>query len=91
VRERAPRLPVQRADAIDQCLALRVGERFDSAARFVHALERTPDGGELPNEARATRHAIGGAMSLVDWTLAIAYAGLFLVMGSFRRRSAAPS
>jgi hypothetical protein len=30
-------------------------------------------------------------MSLVDWTLAIAYAGLFLVMGSFRRRSAAPS
>jgi hypothetical protein len=81
VRERAPRLPVQLADAIDQCVAVRVSERFDSAARFVHALERTPDGGELPNEARATRYAISSAMSLVDWTLAMAYAGLFLVMG----------
>ncbi len=85
VRERAPRLPVQVADAIDQCLAVRVDERFESAARFVHAIERTPDGGELPNEARATRFAIVSAMSLADWALAIAYAGFFLVMGEAPR------
>ena len=85
VREQAPVLPAALADAIDQCLALHPAERFDSAARFVEALERTPDGGELPSEARATRYAVQGAMTLADWTIAIAYAGFCMVLGEESR------
>lgn len=66
VRMRAPRLSAAVADAIDQCLAIRPSERFDDVARFVQALERTPDGGELPVEARATRVAATGAGTLAD-------------------------
>lgn len=85
VKARAPRLPANVADAIDQCLALRPDERFENAARFVQAIERSPEGGELPSEARATRYAALGALSLADWTLAVAYAGVFLVMGEEAR------
>ncbi|MCZ8013472.1 MAG: protein kinase [Gemmatimonas sp.] len=81
VRMRAPRLSAAVADAIDQCLAIRPSERFDDVARFVQALERTPDGGELPVEARATRVAATGAGTLADWTFAIGYAAFFMVMG----------
>ncbi|MCA2987102.1 MAG: serine/threonine protein kinase [Gemmatimonas sp.] len=81
VRTRAPRLSAAVADAIDQCLANRPSERFDDVARFVQALERTPDGGELPVEARATRVAATGAGTLADWTFAIGYAAFFMVMG----------
>ncbi|MFN8885211.1 serine/threonine-protein kinase [Gemmatimonas sp.] len=81
VRTRAPRLSAAVADAIDQCLAIRPSERFDDVARFVQALERTPDGGELPVEARATRVAATGAGTLADWTFAIGYAAFFMVMG----------
>lgn len=85
VRERAPRLPVAVADAIDQCLAVRAAERFDDAARFVQALERTRDGGELPVAARATRVAASSVLTLADWTFAIGYASLFLVLGEEAR------
>lgn len=81
VREYAPLLPASVADAVDQCLAVRPAERFDSAARFVEALDRTPDGGELPAEARATRAAAQGTMTLADWTVAIAYTGFCMVLG----------
>lgn len=81
IRAHAALLPAAVADAIDQCLALRPAERFDSAARFVEALDRTPDGGELPTEARAARAAAQGAMTLADWTVAIAYAGFCMVLG----------
>lgn len=81
VRARAPRLPAFVADAIDQCLAVRADDRFDNAARFVQALERTREGGELPSGARAARAAASGALTLADWTVAITYASVFLVMG----------
>ncbi len=85
LRRHAPRLPVSLADAIDQCLALRPDDRFDDAAAFVAALERTQDGGELPVGARAVRAGIVGTMSLADWTIAIAYAGFLLVLGEEAR------
>jgi serine/threonine-protein kinase len=85
VRTLAPRLPVVLADAIDQCLAPQVNERFDSAARFVAAIERTPDGRELPAEAQETRQGMVATMNLADWTVAIALAGLFLVAGEESR------
>jgi hypothetical protein len=85
VRSRAPRLPAPVADAIDQCLARHAGERFESAARFVEALDRAPEGGELPAAARATRAAAAGALSLTDWTFAIGYATVFLVLGEAPR------
>lgn len=85
VRSHAPRLPASVADAIDQCLALRADERFDSAARFVQALERTRDGGEVPAAARAARVAASSALTLADWTFAIAYASVFLVLGEEAR------
>jgi eukaryotic-like serine/threonine-protein kinase len=84
-RARAPRLPANVADAIDQCLAPRPEERFDDAARFVQALERSAEGGELPSDARATRYGAQGAMGLADWMIAIGYAGLFLVLGEEAR------
>lgn len=85
VRDRAPALPAPLADAIDQCLATRADERYDTAASFVAALERTPDGSELPVDARAARAGMIGTMSLADWTLAIAYTSLFLVLGEEAR------
>ena len=85
VRAHAPLLPVSVADAIDQCLATRADERFDTAAHFVEALERTTEGGELPSEARAARLAVTGTMTLADWTFAIAYAACFLVLGEEAR------
>ena len=85
VRQRAPRLPATVADAIDQCLAVHVDERFDNAARFVQAIERTREGGELPAAARAARVAASSALTLADWTFAIAYASVFLVMGEEAR------
>jgi hypothetical protein len=47
----------------------------------VAALERTPDGGELPVEVRTVRGGAASTLSMVDWTLAIALASFFLVMG----------
>jgi eukaryotic-like serine/threonine-protein kinase len=85
VRERAPALPPSLADAIDQCLAARPDERYDHAAAFVAALERTPDGGELPVDVRAARTGMASTLSLTDWTLAIAYASFFLVLGEEAR------
>ncbi len=85
VRTHAPRLPVALADAIDQCLAPRVTDRFDSAARFVAAIERTPDGRELPAEALEARQGAIATMSLADWTVALALAGFFLVIGEESR------
>ena len=85
LRRHAPRLPVSLADAIDQCLALRPEDRFDDAAAFVAALERTQDGSELPVGARAVRVGIVGTMSIADWTVAFAYAGFLLVLGEEAR------
>lgn len=85
VAQMAPHLPASLADAIDQCLALRPEERYDSAAAFVAALERSPEGGELPVDARAVRVGISGTMALADWTVALAYAGFFLVVGEESR------
>lgn len=81
VRELAPQLPDTLADAVDQCLATDMGDRFDSAARFVAAIERTADGGELPAEAREVRLGASGTMTLVEWSIAVAFAGFFLIMG----------
>ena len=81
VRTLAPQLPESLADAIDQCLATDVIDRFETAARFVAAIERTRDGGELPAEAREVRLGATGAMTLVEWAVAIAFAGFFLVVG----------
>ena len=81
VRTLAPQLPESLADAIDQCLATDVIDRFETAARFVAAIERTADGGELSAEARDVRLGATGAMTLVEWSIAIAFAGFFLVVG----------
>jgi len=81
VRLRAPQLPESLADAIDQCLAIDAADRFDTAATFVAAFERTPDGGELPVEAREVRIGASAVMTLVEWTIAISLAGFFLVLG----------
>lgn len=81
VRALAPQLPESLADAIDQCLATNVADRFDTAARFVAAIERTSDGGELPAEAREVRLGASGTMTLVEWSIAVACAGFFLVVG----------
>lgn len=85
VRTVAPRLPAGLADAIDQCLASRVSDRFDTAADFVAALERTPDGRELPLEAREVRQGAVATMNLADWLVALALAGFFLVVGEESR------
>ncbi|MCE2901490.1 MAG: serine/threonine protein kinase [Gemmatimonadetes bacterium] len=85
VRTLAPRLPVALADAIDQCLASQPHERFDTAAHFVAAIERTPEGGELPAEAREARQGVLATMHLADWTVSIALAGVFLVAGEESR------
>lgn len=81
VRVRSPRLPATVADAIDQCLAVRPDERFASAARFVEALDRVPDSGELPQDAKPARAAASATLTLADWTFAIGYASVFLVLG----------
>ncbi len=81
VRTLAPQLPESLADAIDQCLATDVSDRFDTAARFVAAIERTADGGELPAEAREVRLGASGTMTLVEWSIAVAFAGFFLIVG----------
>lgn len=81
VRQHAPRLPGGLADAIDQCLAPAPADRFASAAAFVAAIERSPDGAELPAEARPARAAAQGTLALLDWTAVIALCGVFFVMG----------
>lgn len=85
VRVRSPRLPAPVADAIDQCLAVRPNERFASAARFVEALERSPEDGELPQDAKPARAAASATLTLADWTVAIGYASVFLVLGEEAR------
>jgi serine/threonine-protein kinase len=85
VRMRSPRLPAAVADAIDQCLAVQPKERFASAAHFVEALERTPDGAEISQDARPTRTAASATLTLADWTFAIGYASVFLVLGEEAR------
>ncbi len=85
VRTRAPRLPESIADAIDQCVAPRAAERFDTVADFVTALERTPQGDELPSEVRDVRAGARSTLALIDWSVAIALASLFLVMGEEAR------
>ena len=74
VRTHAPHLPDSLVDAIDQCLATNASDRFDTAASFVAAFERTPDGGELPIEARAVRLGVSRTMTLAEWTIAVAFA-----------------
>jgi predicted Ser/Thr protein kinase len=81
LRVQAPRLPVPLADAIDQCLATLPSDRYDSAAAFVAAIERSPEGAELPAEARPARSAAVGTMMLLDWTVAIALCGVFFTLG----------
>ncbi len=81
VRTHAPQLPDALVDAIDQCLATDAAERFDTAASFVASFERTPDGSELPVEARAVRLGAVSTMSLAEWTIAIALAAPFLIGG----------
>ncbi len=81
VRTHAPHLPDSLVDAIDQCLATDAADRFDSAASFVAAFERTPDGGELPIEARAVRLGASRTKTLAEWTIAIAFASFFWVVG----------
>lgn len=85
VRGRSPRLPATVADAIDQCLAVRPDQRFSSAARFVEALEQAPNGGELPQDARPARLAVSATFTLAEWTFAIGYAAVFLVLGEEAR------
>lgn len=85
VRVGAPHLPANLADAIDQCLALRPEERFAEAARFVLALDRPTEGETLPVEARPTRVAAGATLTLAEWTFAIAFASVFLVLGEEAR------
>ncbi len=81
VRQHAPRLPAALADAIDQCLAPAPADRFASAAAFVAAIERSPDGAELAVEARPARAAAQGTLALLDWTFVIALCGVFFVLG----------
>lgn len=85
VRALAPAMSGALADAIDQCLAPRAAERFDNAAAFVAALERSPDAMELPTEARATHVAMTSALTLAEWTVAIGLASVFLVLGEEAR------
>jgi len=81
VRMPAPHLPDALADAIDRCLASDAADRFDTAASFVSAFERTPDGAELPVEARDVRLGASGTMTLVEWTVSISLASFFLILG----------
>ncbi len=85
VRTRARALPDSIADAIDQCVAPKAAERFDSVAAFVTALERTPQGDELPSEVRDVRAGARSTLSLIDWSVAIVLASVFLVMGEEAR------
>ncbi|MBL0938252.1 MAG: serine/threonine protein kinase [Gemmatimonadaceae bacterium] len=85
VRQLAPGLPHALGNAIDQCLAPVPDDRYDNAAAFVAALERTPEGGELPAEARDIRQGMLSTVNLVDWGIAMALAGIFLVMGETPR------
>ena len=81
VRTYAPQLPDALADAIDRCLATDAADRFDTAASFVSAFERTPDGAELPVEARDVRLGALGVMTLVEWSISISLASCFLILG----------
>lgn len=85
VRVVGPQLPVTLGDAIDRCLAPVAADRFGSAADFVAALERTPDGAELPAEARATRAAVLSTTSFLDWGVSIALCSFFLIVGEAPR------
>jgi serine/threonine-protein kinase len=81
VRTYAPQLPDILADAIDRCLAADAADRFDTAASFVAAFERTPDGAELPVDARDVRLGALGMMTLVEWSISISLASGFLILG----------
>jgi eukaryotic-like serine/threonine-protein kinase len=81
VRTYAPQLPDAQADAIDRCLAADAADRFDTAASFVAAFERTPDGAELPADARDVRRGALGMMTLVEWSISISLASCLLILG----------
>ncbi|WP_396216009.1 serine/threonine-protein kinase [Gemmatimonas sp.] len=85
LRERARSLPPTLADTIERCLAVRASDRYDSAAAFVAALTRAPDGGELPVEARQVRGGAVSTMSLMDWFVALALTSFFWVAGEDAR------
>ncbi len=81
VRRYATRLPDSLADAIDRCLAAQPTERFDSAAAFVAALDRTPQGAELPADTRVVREKARSALALASWATATTLAGAMLIIG----------
>jgi eukaryotic-like serine/threonine-protein kinase len=81
VRTHAPLLPASLADTIDRCLATRPDDRFANAQLLVAELARDGEAAVLPPEVRDIRQGALSTISLVSWTAAIAYSGVFLVLG----------